>query len=110
MAVQSAPGVREEGEFNLELEFVLEEEGGAIIKTVYESIRVEEEVNDREERRSFVAVALKGDTLRVCIRGDDPVKLRAAANTWLRLSKIAVEMVEVINEDERGHFAGGHLF
>jgi len=89
----------------IEAEFELEDEA-EIIKTVYESIKEEgEEENktkiggkakDEDKRRSFVAVALKGNKLSLCIRGEDIVKLRAAANTWLRLSKIAEEMVQVV--------------
>lgn len=91
----------------MKVEFELEGEEETI-RTVYESIKEEEENNknkledkDSDKRRSFVAVALKGkNKLSVCISGDDIVKLRAAANTWLRLSKIAEEMVEVVGEHE----------
>lgn len=89
----------------MKIEFELEEEE-AIIKTVYESIKEEREDKnkledkDSDKKRSFVAVALKGTKLSVCISGDDIVKLRAAANTWLRLSKIAEEMVEVVRKHE----------
>lgn len=88
----------------MKVEFELEGEEETI-RTVYESIKEEEENNknelegkDSDKRRSFVAVARKGNKLSVCISGDDIVKLRAAANTWLRLSKIAEEMVEVVGE------------
>ena len=90
----------------MKVEFELEGEE-ELIKTVYESIKEEEEDKnkledkDSDKRRSFVAVARKGNKLSVCISGDDIVKLRAAANTWLRLSKIAEEMVEVVGEQEQ---------
>ncbi|MCK4476229.1 MAG: hypothetical protein KAU16_05830 [Methanophagales archaeon] len=86
----------------IKAEFVLENEEETI-KTVYESLKEEEEnktkLEDKDkDRRFFVDVALKGDKLSVCISGDDIVKVRAAANTWLRLSKIAEEMVQVVRE------------
>jgi hypothetical protein len=34
----------------------------------------------------------------VCIRGEDIVIVRAAANTWLRLLKIAEEMIAAVGE------------
>jgi len=75
----------------IKAEFVLEDEEEAI-KTVYESIKEEKE----NKTRFFVDVALKEDKLSVCIRGEDIVKVRAAANTWLRLLKVAEEMVDVV--------------
>jgi tRNA threonylcarbamoyladenosine modification (KEOPS) complex Pcc1 subunit len=86
----------------IKAEFVLEDEE-EIIKTVYEAVKEEKEnktkIEDKDkDRRFFVDVALKEDTLSVCISGDDIVKVRAAANTWLRLSKIAEEMVQVVRE------------
>jgi len=75
-----------------EFEFKDEEE---IVKTVYESIKEErEEVIDK--KRSSVGLALNGDTLSVYMSGDDIIRLRAVANTWLRLLKIADEMVHVV--------------
>jgi len=77
----------------IKAEFVLEDEEETI-KTVYESIKEEKE----NKTRFFVDVALKEDKLSVsvCISGEDIVKVRAAANTWLRLLKVAEEMVEVV--------------
>ncbi len=88
----------------IKAEFVLEDEKEAI-RTVYESIKEEEENKTKleykdKDRRFFVDVALKEDKLSVCISGDDIVKVRAAANTWLRLLKIAEEMIEVVGEHE----------
>lgn len=75
-----------------EFEFKDEEE---IVKTVYESIKEErEEVIDK--KRSSVDLALNGDTLSVYMSGDDIIRLRAVVNTWLRLLKIADEMVHVV--------------
>ncbi len=34
------------------------------------------------------------------IHGEDIVRVRAAANSWLRLLKVAEEMVEVVKECE----------
>ncbi len=75
-----------------EFEFKDEEE---IVKTIYESIKEErEEVIDK--KRSSVDLALDGNTLSVYMSGDDIIRLRAVANTWLRLLKVADEMVHVV--------------
>jgi len=93
----------------VEARFVLEG-GTRLIRTVYESVKeerenkkkyIESKEKDENKRRSFVDVALKGNELSVCISGDDIVRLRAAANTWLRLLKIAEEMMEVVREHEK---------
>lgn len=83
-------------EMKIEAEFELEDEE-EIVKTVYESIKEERDIGN-DKRRSFVDIALKGTKLSVCIRGDDIIRVRAAANTWLRLLKIAEEMVQVVRE------------
>jgi len=75
-----------------EFEFKDEEE---IVKTVYESIKEERE-EGIDKKRSSVDLALNGDTLSVYMSGDDIIRLRAVANTWLRLLKIADEMVHVV--------------
>jgi len=77
-----------------EFEFKDEEE---IVKTIYESIKEERE-EGIDKKRSFVDLALNGDTLSVYMSGDDIIRLRAVANTWLRLLKIADEMVHVVKE------------
>ncbi|HJH25998.1 MAG TPA: hypothetical protein C5S37_04310 [Methanophagales archaeon] len=86
---------------NVEAKFVFQDEE-AVIKTIYESIREEEEVGrekgNEDKRRSFVDAALNGNELTVCIRGEDIVIVRAAANTWLRLLKIAEEMIATVDE------------
>lgn len=80
----------------IEAEFELEDEE-EIVKTVYVSIKEERDI-EKDKRRSFVDIALKGTILSVCICGDDIIRVRAAANTWLRLLKIAEEMVHVVRE------------
>ncbi len=77
-----------------EFEFKDEEE---ILKTIYESIKEERE-EGIAKNRSFVNLALNGNTLSVYMSGDDIIRLRAVANTWLRLLKIADEMVHVVKE------------
>jgi len=80
----------------IEAEFELED-AEEIVKTIYESI-IEERENGRDKTRSSVDLALNGNTLRVYMRGDDIIRLRAVANTWLRLLKVADEMVQVVKE------------
>ena len=75
-----------------EFEFKDEEE---IVKKIYESIKEERE-EGIDKKRSSVDLALNGDTLRVYMSGDDIIRLRAVANTWLRLLKVADEMVHVV--------------
>ena len=72
-----------------EFEFKDEEE---IVKKIYESIKEERE-EGIDKKRSSVDLALNVDTLRVYMSGDDIIRLRAVANTWLRLLKVADEMV-----------------
>ncbi len=83
-------------EMKIEAEFELEDEE-EIVKTVYASIKEERDI-EKDKRRSFVDIAFKGTKLSVCICGDDIISVRAAANTWLRLLKIAEEMVQVVRE------------
>jgi len=83
----------------IEAEFVLEDDE-EIVKTIYESIREEREDRIEDKRRSYVDLAIGANRLCVYIRGDDIVRVRAAANSWLRLLKVAEEMVEVVKECE----------
>ena len=82
-------------------EFELEDEA-EIVKTVYESIqeenKIEENALEEDKRRSLVDISLKGNKLCVRIGGDDLIRVRAAANTWLRLVKVAEEMTRVVKE------------
>jgi KEOPS complex subunit Pcc1 len=52
------------------------------------------EMNDELHRYS-VSMALEDGSIRLKIRGEDTVSLRAALNTWIRLVKIAFEMVSL---------------
>ena len=83
-----------EMEFEADFEFEADEE---TVRAVYESIKEEQE-RGTDMRRSVVDLALNGDTLRVSMHGEDATKLRAVANTWLRLLKVAAEMVQVVKE------------
>lgn len=83
----------------IEAEFVLEDDE-EIVKTIYESIREEREDRIEDKRRSYVDLAIGANRLCVYIRGEDIVRVRAAANSWLRLLKVAEEMVEVVRECE----------
>jgi KEOPS complex subunit Pcc1 len=50
---------------------------------------------DDELHRSNVELILCEGSIRLKIRGEDAVSLRAALNTWIRLVKIAFEMVSL---------------
>ncbi len=50
---------------------------------------------DDDLHRSSVKLALAGDLIKLDIRGEDTASLRAALNTWIRLIKIAFEMVTI---------------
>jgi tRNA threonylcarbamoyladenosine modification (KEOPS) complex Pcc1 subunit len=70
------------------------------VQTIYQSIKEEQDTGDAT-RRSAVALELRGQTLYMTLSEDDPTRLRAVANTWLRLVKVAYEMIEVIEECAR---------
>ena len=55
---------------------------------------LEPELKD-ELSRSNVEMRLCEGALVLKVRGDDVVSLRAALNTWIRLVKIAFEMVNI---------------
>lgn len=67
------------------------------VQTIYRSIKEEQDTGDAT-RRTAVGLELQGRTLRMSLSEADPTSLRAVANTWLRLVKVAYEMVEVIEE------------
>jgi tRNA threonylcarbamoyladenosine modification (KEOPS) complex Pcc1 subunit len=69
----------------------------ARIRTIYTSLK-EERDEEIDQKRSSVALDLEGATLQLTLSGDDLIGLRAAANTWLRLVKVADEMVQVVRE------------
>jgi len=48
-----------------------------------------------ELQRSRVDIVLREGSIGLMIRGDDVVSFRAALNTWIRLIKIAFEMVNI---------------
>lgn len=48
-----------------------------------------------ELHRSSVELALRSGSIGLRIRGEDVASLRAALNTWIRLVKIAFEMVSL---------------
>jgi len=50
---------------------------------------------DDELHRSNVELILGEGSIILKIRGEDAVSLRAALNTWIRLVKIAFEMVSL---------------
>ena len=76
----------------MEIEFEVEVEGAeSVLKTVYESIK--------EEREEGVNTVLKDGLLSLYVSGsssNEIARLRAVVNTWLRLLKIARDMVEVV--------------
>lgn len=59
---------------------------------VYQALKPEAE---DELHRSHVNLILEENCLRLKIEGSDVVSLRAALNTWIRLIKIATEMVSI---------------
>ena len=50
---------------------------------------------DDELHRSNVDLGLEDGSIRLSIRSEDTVSLRAALNTWIRLVKISFEMVSL---------------
>jgi len=48
-----------------------------------------------ELHRSSVNLTLRDDGIGLTIKGSDVASLRAALNTWVRLIKIAFEMVKI---------------
>jgi KEOPS complex subunit Pcc1 len=59
---------------------------------IYESLQAE---LDDDLHRSSVTLQERDGYIQLKIRGDDTVSLRAALNTWIRLVKIAFEMVSL---------------
>jgi len=78
-----AEGMKGTAEFVFEIEKPL---------MVYRALAPE---RDDEIHRSNIDLSLCEDSIRLKIVGDDPASLRAALNTWIRLVKIAFEMVDV---------------
>jgi KEOPS complex subunit Pcc1 len=59
---------------------------------IYESLKPE---LDDDLHRSSVTLQAEDGIIRLEIRGEDTVSLRAALNTWIRFIKIAFEMVSL---------------
>lgn len=70
-------------------QFVFESEHA---KEIYQAL--EPELDD-DLHRSSVSMDLHDGSIWMEIRGEDTVSLRAALNTWIRLVKIAFEMVSL---------------
>jgi KEOPS complex subunit Pcc1 len=71
----------------IELEF------GHLTGKVYEALKPELQASPSE--RSRVGLKEEGGLLKLFIEAEDVISLRAALNTWLRLIKIAEEMVNL---------------
>ncbi len=73
-------------------EFIFQARDEMSAKIIYSALSPEME---DEIHRSNVDLAICADSIRLELRGSDVVSLRAALNTWMRLLKIAFEMVDV---------------
>ncbi|AFC99623.1 Uncharacterized protein conserved in archaea [Methanocella conradii HZ254] len=69
----------------------VEFEFGPLTGKVYEALKPELQASPSE--RSRVELTQEGGLLRLFVEAEDIVSLRAAANTWLRLVRIAEEML-----------------
>lgn len=70
---------------------LVEFEFGLLTKKVYEALKPELQASPPE--RSKINLMVEGGLLKLFIEAEDIVSLRAALNTWLRLIKIAEEML-----------------
>ncbi len=50
---------------------------------------------DDDLHRGSVVISRVESGIRLRVEGDDVVSLRAALNTWIRLVKICLEMIEI---------------
>ncbi len=50
---------------------------------------------DEDIQRSNVDLFKGQNSIELCLKGEDVTSLRAAVNTWIRLVKIAFEMVNI---------------
>lgn len=73
-------------------EFVFRVEDKKSAQDIFRALSPEME---DEIHRSNVDLVLYEDGVRLELKGDDVVSLRAALNTWMRLIKIAFEMVDI---------------
>jgi KEOPS complex subunit Pcc1 len=70
----------------------VEFEFGDLATMAYEALKPELRATPSE--RSRVELKTEGGLLKLFIEAEDIISLRAALNTWLRLIKIAEEMLE----------------
>jgi KEOPS complex subunit Pcc1 len=70
---------------------LVEFEFGGMADKVFESL--EPELQAVPSERSRIELSKEGGLLKLFIEADDIISLRAALNTWLRLIKIAEEML-----------------
>jgi tRNA threonylcarbamoyladenosine modification (KEOPS) complex Pcc1 subunit len=87
------------------------DDGRSVAEIVYRCVREELEGEalslSHSRFRSFIDLRLRGTKLNIYISAGanaidvNVVTLRAAINTWLRLIKIAEEMVQVVRAEER---------
>ena len=70
----------------------VEFEFGDLAAMAYEALKPELQATPSE--RSRVELKTEGGLLKLFIEAEDIISLRAALNTWLRLIKIAEEMLE----------------
>lgn len=65
---------------------------GGLADKAYESLKPELQAVPSE--RSKIELTVEGGLLKLFIEAEDIISLRAALNTWLRLIKIAEEMLQ----------------
>jgi KEOPS complex subunit Pcc1 len=79
------------GEFTFEIESA---------EMIYRAVLPE--LNDNFSERSAIGLYLKDrNELVLNIKAQDPVSLRSALNTWLRLIQIAQEILEVADDNNK---------
>ncbi len=71
----------------------IEFEFGPLAGKVYEALKPELQASPSE--RSNIDLKVEEGLLKLFIEAEDVISLRAALNTWLRLIKIAEEMVNL---------------
>ncbi len=71
----------------------IEFEFGPLAGKVYEALKPELQASPSE--RSNINLTMEEGLLKLFIEAEDVISLRAALNTWLRLIKIAEEMVNL---------------
>jgi KEOPS complex subunit Pcc1 len=73
-------------------EFVFQADDSKSAENIYRALSPELE---DQIHRSNVDLVLYRDSIRLKLCGNDVAALRAALNTWMRLLKIAFEMVDI---------------